>query len=33
MSKNSDVVAFAKDMVRDHEAVNKEALALVKNAR
>src|SRR5262245_55229726 len=28
-SKNKDVVAFAKDMVRDHEEVNKQALALV----
>jgi len=29
-SKNKEVVAFAKDMVRDHEEVNKQALALVK---
>ena len=29
-SKNADVRAFAKDMVRDHTAVNKKALALVK---
>ena len=29
-SKNKVVVDFAKDMLRDHEAVNKEALALVK---
>jgi putative membrane protein len=29
-SKNKDVIAFAKDMVRDHEEVNKQALALVK---
>ena len=29
-SKNKAVVAFAKDMVRDHEEVNKQALALVK---
>src|SRR5436190_20229011 len=29
-SKNKDVRAFAEDMVRDHEAVNKQALALVK---
>jgi len=28
-SKNKEVVAFAQDMVRDHEAVNKQALALV----
>ncbi|WP_341878506.1 DUF4142 domain-containing protein (plasmid) [Aminobacter sp. P9b] len=29
-SKNKDVVAFAEDMVRDHEAVNTQALDLVK---
>jgi putative membrane protein len=29
-AKNKDVKAFAEDMVRDHEAVNKQALALVK---
>src|SRR5262245_29337623 len=29
-SKNKQVVAFAKDMLRDHEAVNKQALDLVK---
>jgi putative membrane protein len=29
-SKNADVIAFANDMVRDHEAVNDKALALVK---
>ena len=29
-SKNADVVAFANDMLRDHEAVNEQALALVK---
>jgi putative membrane protein len=29
-SKNKDVVAFANDMLRDHEEVNKQALALVK---
>lgn len=29
-SKNADVRAFADQMVRDHEAVNKQALALVK---
>lgn len=28
-SKNADVRAFAEQMVRDHEAVNKQALALV----
>jgi putative membrane protein len=29
-SKNADVVAFAESMVRDHEAVNVQALDLVK---
>jgi putative membrane protein len=29
-AKGKDVKAFAQDMVRDHEAVNKQALALVK---
>jgi len=29
-SKNKAVVAFARDMLRDHEAVNKQALDLVK---
>jgi putative membrane protein len=29
-SKNTEVTAFALDMVRDHEAVNKQALDLVK---
>jgi putative membrane protein len=29
-SKNKEVLAFAQDMVRDHEAVNKQALSLVK---
>jgi putative membrane protein len=29
-SKNKDVIAFANDMVRDHEAVNEKALALAK---
>jgi len=29
-SKNKSVRAFAEDMVRDHEAVNKQALELVK---
>ena len=29
-SKNKEVRAFAQDMVRDHTAVNKQALALVK---
>jgi putative membrane protein len=29
-AQNKDVKAFAQDMVRDHEAVNKQALELVK---
>lgn len=29
-SKNREVVAFANDMIRDHEAVNKQALDLCK---
>jgi putative membrane protein len=29
-SKNRNVIAFARDMVRDHSAVNQKALALVK---
>jgi putative membrane protein len=29
-AKNKDVRAFAQDMIRDHTAVNKKALALVK---
>jgi putative membrane protein len=29
-SGNKEIKAFAEDMVRDHEAVNKQALALVK---
>ena len=29
-AKSKEVKAFAQDMVRDHEAVNKQALALVK---
>lgn len=32
-SKNKDVVAFAQDMVRDHEAVNAQALALLKKLK
>lgn len=32
-SKNKEVVAFAKDMVRDHEAVNAQALDLVKKLK
>jgi putative membrane protein len=30
---NKDVKAFAEDMLRDHEAVNKQALALVKKLK
>jgi putative membrane protein len=29
-SQNAEVIAFARDMVRDHEAVNEQALALVE---
>jgi putative membrane protein len=29
-SKNKEVISFADDMIRDHEAVNEQALALVK---
>jgi putative membrane protein len=32
-SKNKDVRAFAEDMVRDHTAVNKQALDLVKKLK
>jgi putative membrane protein len=32
-SKNKEVVAFAQDMVRDHTAVNEQALALVKKLK
>lgn len=32
-SKNKEVVDFATDMVRDHEAVNKQALDLVKKLK
>ncbi|MDH6233162.1 putative membrane protein [Mesorhizobium soli] len=32
-SKNKDVVAFAQDMVRDHEAVNVQALDLLKKLK
>lgn len=32
-SKNKAVVEFAQDMVRDHEAVNKQALDLVKKLK
>ena len=32
-SKNKDVIAFAKNMVSDHQAVNDKALALVKKLK
>ena len=32
-SKNKEVLGFAHDMVRDHEAVNKQALDLVKKLK
>ncbi|WP_413991033.1 DUF4142 domain-containing protein [Labrys okinawensis] len=32
-SKNKEVIAFATNMVRDHEAVNQKALALVKKLK
>lgn len=32
-SRNKDVLDFAKDMVRDHEAVNRQALDLVKKLK
>src|SRR5690242_21722293 len=32
-ASNKDVKAFAEDMVRDHEAVNKQALDLVKKLK
>jgi putative membrane protein len=32
-SGDKEVVAFAKDMIRDHEAVNKQALDLVKKLK
>lgn len=32
-SKDKAVVSFAKDMVRDHDSVNKQALALVKKLK
>lgn len=32
-SRSKDVVAFANDMIRDHEAVNKQALDLVKKLK
>lgn len=33
MSKSKAIVSFARDMVRDHEAVNQQALALVKKLK
>ncbi|MDL2398758.1 DUF4142 domain-containing protein [Rhizobium mayense] len=33
ISKNKEVTAFANEMVRDHEAVNKQALDLVKKLK
>lgn len=32
-SKNKEIRTFANDMVRDHTAVNKQALALVKKLK
>jgi putative membrane protein len=32
-SKNKAILSFAQDMLRDHEAVNKQALALVKKLK
>jgi len=32
-TKNKDVKSFAQDMIRDHEAVNKQALDLVKKLK
>jgi putative membrane protein len=32
-SKNSDIIAFANDMIRDHTAVNEQALALLKKLK
>jgi putative membrane protein len=32
-SKNKEVIEFAKDMVRDHSAVNQKALALLKKLK
>jgi putative membrane protein len=32
-TSNKEIKAFAQDMVRDHEAVNKQALALVKKLK
>ena len=32
-ASNKDVKAFAEDMIRDHEAVNKQALDLVKKLK
>ncbi|KQY16826.1 hypothetical protein ASE23_23270 [Rhizobium sp. Root73] len=33
ISKNNDVIEFAKGMLQDHEAVNQQALALVKKLK
>ena len=33
LSKNAEVRTFAKTMIRDHEAVNEQALALLKKLR
>lgn len=32
-SKNKEVLAFAQDMIRDHKAVNEQALALLKKLK
>ena len=32
-SKNKEVIAFAQDMIRDHKAVNEQALALLKKLK
>ena len=32
-SKNKEVIAFARDMIRDHKAVNEQALALLKKLK
>lgn len=32
-TKNKEIKAFAQDMIRDHESVNKQALALVKKLK
>ncbi len=33
ISKNKEIVGFAQDMLRDHEAVNQQALALVEKLK